>query len=171
MKKLLFVLLMLTGRACFAQTMDTNTRPGFELKLFVNDSTFYQATMQATHYVVLNKIIQVFPGEKLFIEADVAKDSLVNLRMVPVIVNKEKTITIAFEQAHEGKQHEQMILTISNPFGKYLTYKANMNLMKLKRWVETDVLPVAPHLLSKEMWSDVITTIAVSDLYLKDSIK
>ncbi|SDE18366.1 hypothetical protein SAMN05216464_104258 [Mucilaginibacter pineti] len=168
MKKYLFIALMLISRLCFSQPVDINTRPAFELKLFVSDSNFYKAAMPATSYVIQNKIIQIFPGEEIFIEADIVKDSLVNLKRVSAIVSKKKTLTISFTQISEGKAHKQMELRVSNPFSKNLEYSAQMNLMKQKRWVKTDVLPVRAGIQSFEFWPDVITTMALSDLYLKD---
>ncbi len=168
MKKYLLFALLFISKVCLAQTVAVNTRPAFELKLLVSDSNFYQAAMPVTSYVIQNKIIQIFPGEEIFVEADIVKDSLVNLKRVPTIVNKEKTLTISFAQISEGKAHKQMELKISNPFSKNLEYSVMMNLMKQKRWVKTDVLPVRAGIQSFEFWPNVITTIALSDFHLKD---
>lgn len=167
MKHFLLLLLMLIGKLCFSQTADVNTRAAFDLKLFVNDTAFYQAPMKASQFIVQNKIVQLFPGECIFVEADVVKDSLVNLKVVPAIVHKEKTLTISFTQDYEGKLHKQMLLKIINPFSKQLEYGAQINLMKYKRWIETSVLPVQPGLVSYENWPDIITTIILLNFHLK----
>jgi hypothetical protein len=167
MKNYLFLFLLLVGKECGAQTVDSNARPPFELKLFVNDSTFYNAPMNASQYVYNKKTIQVFPGESLFIEAELSGDSLVNLKVVPENIHKEKTIKISFSQSVEGRIHQQMILSVVNPFSKKLDYSAQINLLNQKKWVKTSIIPVLPGLVSYETWPDLITTIALYDFCLK----
>jgi hypothetical protein len=151
----------------FSQKKDHNIRPAFDLKLFVNDSTFYQAHMDTTFYVIKDRIVQVFPGETVYIEADLLGDSLVNLKLVPEIVNKEKTITVMFSQESEGRKHKFMRLHIRNPFPQTITYSAQINLMKQKKWVRTSVEPVVPNIRANESWEDIITTIALYNFHLK----
>lgn len=164
---LLSILLCFVVNFCYAQSDTSNIRRQFNLKLFVNDSTFYQALMKQTSYVIDNKMVQIFPGETLYIEAEIAKDSLVNLHIVPAIIHKDKTIIISFTQDHENNIHKQMILKINNPFSESLVYDAHINLMKTKRWVRTSILPVQPNLVGIEIWSDIITSMVLSDFYLQ----
>lgn len=153
---------------CYSQGIDNNVRPAFTLKLFVDDSTFYTASMSPTSYVIKDQAIQIFPGEKLFIEADILKDSLVNLKAVPGILNKEKTIVLIFTQEHQDKKHEKMILNIINPFSKSLEYNSRINLMKYKKWVGTDVVPIEHGIMGNETWSDIITTMVLYNFHFKN---
>ncbi len=153
----------------YAQTeLSNNKRPAFELKLFVNDQQFYSAPMGETNYITNDSIIQIFPGEKLYVEADLINNRLTNFQIVKEIKDKNKTLVIDFQQTTKGKIHEQMILTIDNPFDKQLHYKAMMNLMKNKKWVNTSVYPVMAKLKSIEMWPDLITSLALVGFELKD---
>lgn len=145
-----------------------NKRPAFELKLLVNDQQFYSSQMGESSYIINDTIIQIFAGEKLFVEADVVKGKLSNFQVVKEIRDKNKTLVIDFQQSVNGKVHEQMMLTIDNPFAKQLNYAAAMNLMKNKRWVNTTVYPVMAHLKSIEMWPDIITSLALFGFELKD---
>ncbi|MFI5159345.1 MAG: hypothetical protein ACHQF4_10800 [Sphingobacteriales bacterium] len=124
--------------------------------------------MNETSYVIKSEMVQIFPGETLYIETDIVKDSLINLKAVPTIINKEKTITISFSQDYENKVHKQMILKVNNPFSKSLIYHAHINLMKTKKWINSSVLPVKPNLESFEIWPDIITTVVLSDFYLQN---
>jgi hypothetical protein len=162
----LFFILCALCKLSYAQELN-NSRPAFDLKLFVDDSTFYQAHMNTTLYIVKEGIVQVFPDEKLFIEADLLNDSLVNFKVVPEIRNKEKTLTITFIQEHDGKKHTQMRLYLDNPFSKNLEYNARIYLMKQKKWVSTSVLPVLPKIIGNEIWPDIITTIVLDNFHLK----
>jgi len=153
----------------YGQTDKSNKkRPAFELKLFVNDQQFYNAPMGETNYIINDSIIQIFPGEKLFVEADVINNKLTNFQVVKEIRDKNKTLEIDFQQTSKGKIHEQMILTIDNPFDRELYYKAMMNLMKNKKWVNTSVYPVLAKLKSIEMWPDLITSLALVGFELKN---
>jgi hypothetical protein len=152
----------------YGQTDKSNKRPAFDLKLYVNDSQFYNAPMGETNYIINDSIIQIFPGEKLFVEAEIINNKLTNFRVVNEIKDKSKTLVIDFQQTTKGKVHEQMILTIDNPFDKQLQYRAMMNLMKNKKWVNTSVYPVMPRLKSIEMWPDLITSLALVGFELKD---
>lgn len=167
MKKYLIILFVLANKFCFSQVADANMRPPFELKLFVNDSTFFNAPMNASQYVYNKKTIQVFPGDSLLIEADLSGDSLVNLKVVSENIHKDKTIKIFFSQSAEGRVHQQMILKVVNPFPKMLNYSAQINLLTQKKWVKTSIMPIMPGLVSYETWPDLITTIALYDLCLK----
>jgi hypothetical protein len=168
-RKILFLIMgILIINQVYGQADKSNKRPAFDLKLFVNDTQFYNAPMGETNYIINDSMIQIFPGEKLFVETEIINNKLTNFRVVNEIKDKSKTLVIDFQQTTKGKVHEQMILTIDNPFNKQLQYKAMMNLMKNKKWVSTSVYPVLPRLKSIEMWSDLITSLALVAFELKD---
>ncbi len=156
------------SKFCYSQADNNNTRPAFTLKLFVDDTTFYTAPMGPTSYIVKENAVQVFPGEKIYVEADLINDSLVNFKVVPEILNKGKTLVITFTQTHQDKKHDKMILNVINPFSKSLEYSAQINLMKYKKWVKTSVVPIEPGIMGNESWPDIITTIVLYDLRLKN---
>jgi len=143
-------------------------RAAFDLNMYVNDSAFYNAHMPESNFIINDTIIQIFPGEKLFVEAEIMNNKLTNLKVVNEIKDKSRTLVIDFRQTAKGKVHEQMILTIDNPFDKQLQYTAIMNLMKTKKWVRTSVYPVMPGLKSIAMWPDLITSLALFGFELKD---
>lgn len=143
-------------------SQQSNIRPPFDLKLFVNDSVFYEAPIKESQYIINDTLIQIFPGEKLFIECEIQYNKLVNFKVVPKIRDKNRTMVIEFHQEINGKNHEQMMLTIENPFQKNLHYNAMINLMNQSRWRKTSVVQVLPGLSSIEMWPDIITSIALS---------
>ena len=168
MRILILIISSLVISQGYSQTGKSNKRPAFDLKVFVNDNQFYNAPIGETDYIINDSIIQIFPGEKLFVEAEVLDNKLVNFQVVSEIKEKSKTLVFDFQQTIKGKVHEQMILTIDNPFDKHLHYEAMMNLMKNKKWVNTSVYPVLPKLKSIEMWPDLITSLALAGFKLKD---
>jgi hypothetical protein len=163
----IFICLFTTSLIFCQSGQISNKREAFDLKLFVNDSLFYNAPMVETKYVINDTIIQIFPGEKLYVDADISGDKLISFKVVPEIINKNKTLIIEFHQEINGKNHEQMMLTIDNPFDKELNYKAMINLMKNQKWVRTSVVPIMAGLKSIEMWPDIITSIALTSFEFK----
>jgi hypothetical protein len=152
----------------YAQSDSSNLRPSFELKLKVNSKQFYTAPLGETKYIINDTIIQIFPGEKLFIETNTINNKLVNLRRVDSIRDSTKTIIIEFVQESEGKDHKYMQLIIKNPYNKNLHYSVLMNLLKHQKWVRTNVVPVMPKLESIEMWPDILTSLVLTGFELKE---
>jgi hypothetical protein len=167
MKNTIILILILITLGAFAQGNDKPSREALKLKLSVNDTDFYAADIKQSDYVLKNNTIQIYPGEKIFIEMDVVNKEIKSLKSVKENINLEKTVTITFSQVSEDRKHQQMILNIQNPFAFNLNYSAAMFLMKQKRWVKTDVLPVRAKIGSYETWSDIIVTMALSDWKLQ----
>ena len=163
MKKMALMLSFVFPTAfCFGQTNNLAQRDAFKLKIAVNDTNFYSADIKSAAYVLPDNSIQIYPGEKIYVEVELVKKEIRSMKTVKENLNPEKTITISFSQETEGKKHKGMMLNIENPFNKKLEYKANMFLMKYNKWAPTSVLPVQAKLSSYETWSDLIVTIALS---------
>jgi hypothetical protein len=146
-------------------------RSSFELKLSVDGVNYWQWTVPQSNYVFNENYIQFYPGEALYVEADVINNVIVKLTVVKNIVNESKTIVIEFEQINNKdnpKIHEFMMLKIKNPFNKNLEYKADINLVLFdNKWVNTSTIPVKAGLISYEIWPDIIGTIVLHDFILK----
>ncbi len=168
MKKIILFLFLGSIKFCsYGQNNDLPIRESFKLTLAVNDTNFYQTDIKASSYILPKNIIQIYPGETLYIEAEISKDTLSGMKSVISNLHPEKTIIISFTQTKEGKLHQNMILKIDNPFDHKLNYIAHMFLMKQKRWVKTDVLPVLAKKIGFETWADIIVTLALSDFKLQ----
>lgn len=169
-KKLLILLISsLIVSQGYSQVIKLNKkRPAFDLQIYVDDNRLYKDQIGETDYIFNDSIILVFPGEKLFIEAEVVNDRLTNLQLVDSIKDKSKTLVMDFQQKTKGKVHEMMILTIENPFDKQLHYKAMVNLLMNKKWGSTSVYPVRPKLKSIEIWADLITSLSLTGFELKE---
>jgi hypothetical protein len=167
LRKLLFLFagLLITLNS-YCQNGLNNKRPPYKLHLFVNDSLFYDFQLDESPYVINDTILQVFPGEKLFVEAELLNNKLTNLLVVPKRRNIFRTITIQFEQNKVGKTHEQMMLTIKNPFRKNLTYIAKVSLLGENKWVNSTSGPVLAGMESIEIWPDIITSIVLTGFKL-----
>ena len=169
-KSLLFfaVFLIFTSNV-FSQ--EKKNRESFELKMAVDEEHYFAARIPESAYVLKDETVQVYPGEELFVEAEISGGNLVNLKNVASNENPEKTLVIKFEQINDGKKHKCMMLSIFNPFEKELEYSAIILLPKYGRWVETDVIGIKPKIPGYETWTDLISSIALTDWKLKDGGK
>lgn len=170
MKKLLLLSLIFfhCSIACFAQDSTQLKRQPYKLKVMVDKKNLYEEDLKESPYVWPDNTIQMYPGEKLFAEAEIKDGAIVKITAVKENTNPEKTLTISFTQVAEGKVHQQMMLKISNPFDKTLTYAASIFILNHSKWVKTSVIPVAPGLSSFESWPDVIISIGIGNWALKN---
>jgi hypothetical protein len=60
-----------------------------------------------------------------------------------------------------------MMLKVTNPFGLPLVYKARIYLLSRKKWVSTDVWPVAPGISGCETWQEFIISVGLGDRALQ----
>lgn len=165
---LIFVTGFLSVFQSYAQTDTSNIRPPFELKLLVDDSKSFSLPVPETSYISNDTILQIFPGEKLYVEVTIVNNRATRLQTVKEIKDASKTLIIDFQQKANGKVHQFMTLTVTNPFNKQLRYKAMMNLLRNNKWVNTNVYPVLPNIKGTEMWTDPITILALGSFELKD---
>jgi len=116
---------------------------------------------------VKDKILQIYPGEKLYIETETEDDEILSMNVVEENLNSEKTIVIEFSQKVKDRKNEMMMLEIVNPFNKDLEYEAMMFIVGHEKWINTNVLPVKANLTTFEIWSDVIITLVLAEWKLK----
>jgi hypothetical protein len=112
--------------------------------------------------VLPDKSVQLYPGEKVFVEVEQENGVIKSVKAVKENTNPDKTLILEFTQTAKNKVHQMMMLNVTNPFKKNLAYRALMYPLKAGKWVETDVLPVMAGLSGFETWPDVITSIALS---------
>jgi len=165
--KILFSLIIcLISTFCFAQN-DKEFRDEFTLKISVDSVQFYQQEVPKSKYFVKDGVLQIFPGENLFIETETNGNEITAMKVVKENLNPTKTIELKFYQTTEGRKHEQMMLEVKNPFNKELNYDAMMFIVGHKDWIKTSIIPIKPKLMNFEMWNDVIITLVLSNWRIK----
>jgi hypothetical protein len=175
-KKILFAAFFMLNTVVFSNENVVIERPSSNLTLKIDEKKSFQTTISKSPYVVDNKgnypgmYLTIYPGETLFVEADVVNDSIVKLTVVKEVKNKDKTITLKFEQTakkENSQVHEMMMLAITNPFNKKLVYKANIYLPLKDKIVPTSIIPVMAKLKNFEVWPDIIGTIFLHSFVLE----
>jgi hypothetical protein len=165
--KLFTLLLLLLHTVCVLSQNDKPGREPFELNLAVDNEQSYKMQVGASPYFVKEKILQIYPGEKIYIEAEIIGEMISSMKTVKQNLNPEKTIEVSFEQKTENGMPQQMLLTINNPFGKSLNYNAAMYLVGHDRWIDTTIIPIRAGLTNFEMWPDVIITLVLHEWRLE----
>jgi len=165
-KVILTILLSLSFAFAYAQN-EKEKRDEFTLKLPVDGEQYYEQTVASAPFFVQDKVLQIYPGEKLFIEVETDKKEITSMKVVKENLNPEKTIEIEFTQTVKDRKSEMMMLKVVNPFKKDLEYKAMMFIVGNDKWINTNVLPVKAKLTGYETWPDVIITLVLTDWKLK----
>jgi hypothetical protein len=142
-------------------------RTPYKLTVAVDKKTVYEEDINATPYVLPENTVQIYPGETVYLETHLENGTIKSMKAVKEITDSSKTLIVSFTQTVEKKVHQMMTLKIKNPFKKQLVYQASIYILKAKRWVQTDVLPVEPGLSGFETWPDVITSIGLGKWVLK----
>ncbi len=164
MKSFFFILLL--GFSLNAIAQDQNDRPlrdSITLIMPVNDKADYESHIPASPFIVGPNILQLFPGETVFIEVEQSGGVITGMKSVKENKNKDKTLEISFKQNATASKHNGMLLTVKNPFKQDLVYEALIKIMSAPDWVKTSIIPVKAGLLGMEMWPDVIVSIALAE--------
>ncbi len=165
-KLIITILLSISLVFTYAQNKKKN-RVEFTLTLPVDGEQYYEQKVESSPYFVKENVLQIYPGEKLFIEVEKVKKEITSMKVVKENLNPEKTIEIKFTQEVKDRKSEMMMLKVVNPFKKDLEYEAMMFIVGHNKWINTNVLPVKAKLTGFETWPDVIITLVLSDWKLK----
>jgi len=110
--------------------------------------------------------VSVFPGETIFVEAEVHGSQLINLRAVERNDHPEKTLSFQFSQDPGASS---MTLIVTNPFEKNVKYHAGMMLPTGDKLLKTSSCPVlGGGRVAFESWSNAILQLVLFDFRLLD---
>jgi len=111
---------------------------------------------------VYGQSIKLFMGDKIYVEANIAGNSVQGFKVIRSITDYAKTITIELKYEDFGGQ-KSSILTISNPFENQIEYKAKIKSVSGNKYAVTSTVPVLPKIYSMEMWPNKLESIILSD--------
>lgn len=157
MKKILIFFIFLTTTFSFSQ----QNRKAFTLEIAANETQQYKAEIPESPYFVKEKILQIYCGEKIFIECEIAKDTISKMKIVEKNINPKKTIEIEFNQHSEDRKNINTMLVVKNPFNRKLNYNALMFTPISQTWKPTSIIPIQPQLMNFETWPHAIITIVL----------
>jgi len=169
-KYFLFIYFIFLAALIYSDNNYIIERFSFVLRLSVSEDNYWEYTVTQTPYIFNENYVQFYPGETLFIEAEVLDNKIIRLAVVKEITDANKTIIVKFRQVTKEENeriHNLMMLEIKNPFNRDMEYKADIYLIQYDRWINTSVIPIRAGLLSFESWPDIIGTIVLHDFILK----
>ncbi|MFC7772469.1 hypothetical protein [Flavobacterium sp. GCM10027622] len=159
MKKIVALLFFSIATVAMAQTH----RKAFTLEIAADATHQYGANIPESPYFVKEKILQLYCGEKLFVECETNGDTITAMQVVPENKHPEKTIEIDFTQNAEDRTSIGTTLSVKNPFQKRLKYSAVMFTPIEQTWTSTSIIPVYPGLMGLEMWPHAIVTMVLEN--------
>lgn len=166
MKKMLFLIIALNTLFCFAQN-DKPDREEFTLELPVDKVHFYTLDVAKSPYFVQPTLLQIYPGEKLNVQAEMKDGNIASMKVVKDNLHPERTITMSFEYEKQEDGGTYMMLVVNNPFDKPLHYEALMYTPKSNAWATTSILDVMPKIAGEETWPHPIVSLTLFNWKLK----
>jgi hypothetical protein len=164
--KFAYTLLLVMNTLLVLAQNDRPEREAFKLQLAVNNEQYYGMDVQKGSFFVKEKILQIYPGEKLNIECEIKGDEIITMKVVKDVIAKNRTITLSFEQQTLNNGSKQMLLVVNNPFDKQLKYQAMMYTPAGQQWTPTSIIPILPKINSYESWPHPIITLVLTDWQL-----
>ncbi|MCV9930003.1 hypothetical protein OIU83_20250 [Flavobacterium sp. LS1R49] len=162
MRKTFTLFAILLFVVCNSQNTKTN-RDSFKLELIADAKNNYTMQVPNSPYFVKEKVLQIYPSEKLYIETIIKDNSIYSMTVVNKNLNPKRTIEIDFSQNATDRTNKQMLLKVTNPFNKKLNYDASMYIIGHDKWISTSIIPILPNLVNYETWPDVIITLALEN--------
>jgi len=146
---------------------DKPKRNAYRLEIAANETQQYVMDVKESPYFVKEKILQIYCGEKIFVECEIESDTISTMKVVEKNINPEKTIVIDFSQNAENRKDIRTDLSVKNPFSKTLTYDASMFTPITQKWKSTSIISIDPKLESFEMWPHSIITLVLENWKLE----
>ncbi|MEQ3661759.1 MAG: hypothetical protein ABNG98_05750 [Flavobacterium sp.] len=157
MKKIVLIINLFIVSTLIAQS----NRQAFTLNIAANETQQYKADIQESPYFVKEKILQIYCGEKVFIECQISGDTISTMKIVEENINIKSTIEIELTQNSEDRKNISTMLVVKNPFQKKLNYNAIMYTPLSQTWKTTSIIPIQPNLMNFETWPHAIISIVL----------
>jgi len=160
MKSTFLILLLFTFGICNSQNERQKRKP-FKLNLPVDTEQYYAMDVDETPFLVKKNVLQIYPGEKVFLETEIKGDTIYSMKSVEKNLHPEKTIEVEFSQDASNKSNISMFLNVKNPFDKTLNHDALMFTAKGQKWQRTSIIPIRAKLQNFETWGYTIITLVL----------
>ncbi len=146
---------------------DKPKRSAYRLEIAANETHQYGMDVKESPYFVKEKIIQIYCGEKIFVECEIDAYTISKMKVVEKNMHPEKTIVIDFSQSAENRKDIRTNLYVKNPFSKTLRYDASMFTPASQQWKSTSIIPIDPKLENFEMWPHSMITLVLENWKLE----
>lgn len=154
---------------CFSMAKAQNDKPNreaFALKVQVNSTQFYAQQIGAVPYFAEENMLQIYPDELVYIEAEVANGEIVGLKSVKENLRPENTFEVEFCQTIENNIVTSSQLFLKNPFDKKLKYNGILYVIDTSKWKEENH-SVKAKSTGLQTWKPVLGSIVIKDWQLE----
>ncbi len=127
------------------------------------EGNVFDLVLEAPSPVIVDGMVMLFPGDRVYVEAEIKKKKLVNLKAVSEITDPSRTLVFDFSQKEMGGI-SNMVLNVKNPFEMVIKYHADMSMPGKEGFYQTSSCPVLPKIQGFEMWPHPIVQMFISDL-------
>jgi hypothetical protein len=162
MKKIILTIILIFSLSLYSQN-DKPKRSSFKIEIAANETQQYAADIPESPFFVKEKILQIYCGEKIFVECEIEGDSISKMKVVEKNIHPEKTIEIEFTQNSENRKEISTQLWVKNPLSKTLRYDAFMFTPISQQWKSTSIIPIRPNLQNFEYWPHAIITLVLQN--------
>ncbi|WP_158961698.1 hypothetical protein [Myroides fluvii] len=166
MLKTFFLLFFASITLAYAQDRPLH-RSSYYLEIAVDEQHQYGMDIPESPYLVAPNTLQLFCGEKVWIECEIKDNAIQSMKVVEQNNHPTQTIEIEFLQDTSDRTRIQTILVVKNPFDQKLRYEAMMFTPTHQDWAETSILPVESKLLGYELWPHAIITLVLDNWKLE----
>lgn len=145
-------------------------REGFLLKLPRNAQQAFIQEIGKTPYLIEDKTLQIYPGEKVNLEIEIKADTIYSMATVLHNLHPERTIEIEFCQTIENHKAKPSQVYVKNPFNKQLIYTAIVYDVEESQW-QTTAKTAKPNSTGRDNWPEIISSVVFKDWKLAEKPK
>ena len=164
MKKLICLCALVAYTASNAQESNLHPeRSGFILRVPRNVKQTYVLQINPGRYFAQDKILQLYPHEKVWIEVEIKADTVYSMTSVKENLHPEKTLEIEFCQTVEKGTAKPTQVWIKNPFDRKLVYNSLVYSIEDSKW-QSDSHTAKAKWSSNEIWrKETISSVVLKD--------
>lgn len=156
----------IVGPVAHCGTPSASCRGPHTVRLTARDGSAQELSFPSGEPVVGDgRLVTIYPGETIYLEADVSGDKLVNIRAVPPPADAGRTMKLVFRE-EEVNGTRTMMLSVSSPYDRPLKYRLGMLVPERQAPLATSSCPVVPSGLGMESWPHPIIKLIAADFQL-----
>ncbi|KQR91963.1 hypothetical protein ASG01_13260 [Chryseobacterium sp. Leaf180] len=103
MKRFIIIAFSILSFSLYSQN-DKPLRNPYTLEIAANETQQYGMDVKESPYFVKAEVLQIYCGEKIFVECEIEGDSISHMKVVKNMIYPQKTIIIDFDQNSENRK-------------------------------------------------------------------
>jgi hypothetical protein len=138
----------------------------FLYNFIFSQNDFFNPNIIQSNIVYGDTLIKLFNSDKIKIKGTICEKGGLKIKLTTSESDSLGVITISLTKENFGSD-KGIMLKITNPFDRNMTYKALIGPTKSGKFVVTSVIPVKSNLMAIETWPYVFSSIILYDFKLE----